>query len=98
MEINKVKANTGKSSRQNKFQINDLRLLSFWTYDLNHNPDCTVCRYNLNANSIYAQDKGVDSFVVSGMCGHSFHYECIDPWIKISPICPICSSKWTYLK
>jgi RING-box protein 1 len=84
--------------QDSKFKINNVKLLSFWTYNLKHNTDCTVCRCNLNANSIYAQDKGSESFVVSGVCGHSFHHECIDPWIKINPICPICSTKWTYLK
>lgn len=23
-------------------------------------------------------------------CGHLFHKECIDQWIKIKPICPLC--------
>ena len=23
-------------------------------------------------------------------CGHSFHKKCIDEWIKIKPICPLC--------
>jgi len=80
--------------KETKFKINNIRLLNFWTYNLKNNHDCTICRCNLNTNSIYAQDK--DSFVVSGICGHSFHYECIDPWIKISPSCPICSSQWNY--
>jgi len=88
-----------KSNMSNtKFKINDIKLLSFWTYNLKNNTDCTVCRCNLNTNSIYTQDKQTDSFVVSGVCGHSFHSECIDPWIKINPSCPICSAKWTYLK
>lgn len=81
-----------------RITINNVRLLSFWSYNLTTNTDCTVCRCNLNTNSIYAQDKGKDSIVVSGVCGHSFHYECIQPWIKINPICPICSTPWTFQK
>ena len=41
---------------------------------------------------------GIDSFVVTGLCGHSFHYDCIDPWIKTNKFCPICSSIWNYKK
>mgnify|MGYP006105761839 CR=1 FL=1 len=83
---------------ESKFKINSVRLLSTWCYNLKTNTDCTICRTSLNANSIYAQEKGADSYVVSGMCGHSFHHECIDPWAKTSQHCPICSSKWVYQK
>jgi hypothetical protein len=80
---------------ESKFKINNIRLLNTWCYDLN-NTDCTICRTNLNTNSIYSQEKNKDSVVVSGMCGHSFHYECISPWIKINNSCPICSANWIY--
>ena len=79
---------------ESKFKINKITLLNSWCYNLKNNTDCTICRMNLNENSIYAQEKGIDSCVVVGMCGHSFHKECIDPWIKTNQHCPICSSKW----
>ena len=87
----------------NKFKINKITLLSSWCYNLKNNTECTICRNNLNHNSIYAEEKGNDSFVVSGMCGHSFHNECIDSWLKpnndfINNHCPICSTKWVYKK
>ena len=84
-----------------KFKINKINLLSSWCYNLKNNIDCTVCRVNLNMNSIYADEKGIDSLVVSGMCGHCFHNECIENWIKSynssginNKHCPICSEKW----
>jgi hypothetical protein len=80
---------------ESKFKINNIKLLGTWCYNLN-NTDCTICRTNLNNNSIYSQEKKQDSKVVSGMCGHSFHYECINPWIKINNHCPICSSQWIF--
>ena len=84
-----------------KFKINKITLLSTWCYNLQNNTDCTICRNNLNYNSIYAEDKGIDSCVVSGMCGHSFHNECIVSWLKpnnnfLNNHCPICSTKWVY--
>ena len=86
-----------------KFKINKITLLSTWCYNLQNNTDCTICRNNLNYNSIYAEDKGIDSCVVSGMCGHSFHNECIVSWLKpnnnfLNNHCPICSTKWVYKK
>jgi hypothetical protein len=83
---------------ETKFKINSIKVISTWCYKLDKNIDCTICRTNLNLNSIYAQEKGTDSYVVSGMCGHSYHYECIDPWIKTNSHCPICSNKWAYQK
>jgi hypothetical protein len=87
-----------------KFKINKLTLLNTWCYNLKNNTDCTICRTNLNCNSIYAEEKGIDSYVVSGMCGHSFHKECIENWLKPSNSfsnsrhCPICSTTWVYKK
>lgn len=84
-----------------KFKINKITLLSTWCHNLQNNTDCTICRTNLNCNSIYAKDK--ESIVVSGMCGHSFHNECIESWLNptngfSNKQCPICSTKWVYKK
>lgn len=80
----------------NKFIINNINILSSWGYNLSSNTDCTICRESLNTNSLYNQDKGIDSEVVEGSCGHSFHYECIDPWVKTNKTCPICFVQWIY--
>lgn len=79
-----------------KFVVKDIRILSSWGYNLSSNTDCTICRNNLNTNSLYYQDKGLDSYVVQGTCGHSFHYECIKPWVEKNKHCPICSAEWNY--
>ena len=62
------------------------------------NTDCTICRENLNYDSLTAQEKGLSSVVVIGNCGCGFHYECIKKWVSINSICPICSKKWFYQK
>jgi len=79
-----------------KFKIVNMKLLNTWVYDIKLNKDCTICRTNLNYNSIYNQEKGKDSYVVNGECGHTFHYECIESWIKTYNNCPICSKTWNY--
>lgn len=81
-----------------KFKIVNVNLLSTWCYNLKNNVDCTICRNNLNADSIYAQESRIESCVITGICGHSFHQECITPWVKSNPHCPICSSKWSVPK
>lgn len=73
-------------------------MLNSFGLNLSSNTDCTICRCNLNTNSIYNQEKGIDSEISSGMCGHSFHTECIKPWISKNKHCPICSVAWNYKK
>ena len=41
--------------------------------------------------------KCIDSFVVTGKCGHSFHFECIKPWVNKNNHCPLCSQMWEYI-
>jgi len=81
-----------------RFKINKLNCIATFIYNLPENNDCTICRCNLNCNSLYYQDKNLDSYVVIGTCGHAYHQECITGWIKEHPRCPICAKKWCYKK
>jgi RING-box protein 1 len=83
---------------ESKFTINSIKILSSWGYKLSSNTDCTICRCSLDGQSIYNQEKGVDSIITRGTCGHSFHEECIKPWITINNHCPICSAEWSLKK
>jgi hypothetical protein len=82
--------------KPSKFVVNDIKLLSSWGYNLPSNVDCTICRCSLNSSSLYHQDKGFDSYIVEGTCGHSYHHECIKPWADKNKHCPICSAPWVY--
>jgi len=79
----------------NKFVINDIKILSSWNYNLPSNKDCTICRNNLNEPSLYNTDKGIDSKILKGICTHTFHEECINPWVHKHKTCPICFSIWS---
>jgi RING-box protein 1 len=79
----------------NKFIINNIKVISCWGYNLPSNTDCTICRNNLNESSLYNHDKGIDSQIQKGSCGHSFHSECINPWVIKHKTCPICFSDWS---
>ncbi len=80
----------------NPFTVKSVNLFSSWVYNLPKNHDCTICRCNLNIPSLYNQEKGIDSFVVTGVCGHSFHNECIKPWVDKNKHCPLCSQVWQF--
>lgn len=78
-----------------KFVINDIKILSCWGYNLPSNTDCTICRHSLNTQSLYYQNTYNDSIVQRGSCGHSFHRECIHPWVTKHKTCPICFADWS---
>jgi len=79
-----------------KFHVNSIKMFSSWGFNLPSNTDCTICRSSLNTHSLYNQDKGIDSIISEGTCGHSFHFECIKPWVDKNKHCPICSAIWMY--
>ena len=79
-----------------RFEIKSIEVLTSWRHNLPLNTDCTICRHNLNEDSVEYQNKGLVSYVVVGGCGHAFHRECLMGWIKDNPRCPICGDKWTY--
>ena len=81
-----------------RFEINKLNCIASFVYNLPKNNECTICRYSLNSNSLYYQDKGINSYIVIGDCGHAYHQECIKPWVNKNPSCPICFKKWNYKK
>lgn len=78
------------------FEIKSINMFSTWTYVLPKNEECTICRCNLNVPSLYHQEKGIESTIIIGQCQHSFHEECIKPWVSKNNHCPICSQKWYY--
>ena len=78
-----------------KFIINDIKIIGISLYNLPFNNECPICRNNLNNTSIYNQDKGIDSKILIGMCGHSYHEECISGWLNArNTHCPLCSKQW----
>jgi hypothetical protein len=82
----------------NRFTVNYINILTSWEHNLPANKDCSICRCNLNSNSLYHQDKGLDSYVVQGTCNHAYHSECIKQWIESNSTkhCPICCKPWVY--
>ncbi|KAL2324988.1 hypothetical protein Fmac_024046 [Flemingia macrophylla] len=37
--------------------------------------------------------KECDSLRVLPSCGHFFHVQCVDPWLRINLTCPVCRNK-----
>ena len=64
---------------------------------------CAICRNELTDPSINYQtnptsinETGLS--VAFGVCGHAFHLDCIQRWLKAHDKCPICAKEWDITK
>jgi hypothetical protein len=56
---------------------------------------CTICKRDLMAPTLENMNNGITvSKVALGKCGHAFHSECIDKYIRTSVSCPIDMTPW----
>jgi protein-arginine kinase activator protein McsA len=79
-------------------KINNMNIVSSWSYIMNENTECTICRQSLNNPSLYAQEKGNKSTLSGGTCGHMYHSECIKAWLNNNTKCPICSVTFNVIR
>lgn len=69
---------------------------AIWTFN-STDTSCSICRNELTISCVDCLNgvKSNDCKVTKGMCGHVFHYCCINNWRKKSNVCPICTTSWS---
>lgn len=63
-----------------------------------HNKECVICKRLLFEPSyeMISDNKNIlnDNEIVIGKCGHMYHSDCLNMWLKTCDTCPIDKVKW----
>jgi hypothetical protein len=76
-------------------KIKNIMLYGNYILDIKGNHECTICKNSINEFSIYNNTNY--NIIINGVCGHNYHKECIESWIKENNKCPLCFQEWNIL-
>ena len=98
-----VDAPSTSANNKPRFEIKKWNAVAMWSWEI-CTDTCAICRNNLYEPSIdYSANPTGDPdhpglSIAWGACGHVFHLDCIQRWLKARSACPLCNKDWEYAK
>eukprot|EP00210_Caulerpa_lentillifera_P003855 g3682.t1 len=86
-----------------RFEMKKWNAVAMWSWAI-CTDTCAICRNNLYEPSIeYQANPTGDNehpglSITWGCCGHVFHLDCIQRWLKTRSACPLCNKPWDFAK
>mmetsp|Transcript_28631 Transcript_28631/g.72527 ORF Transcript_28631/g.72527 Transcript_28631/m.72527 type:complete len:127 (+) Transcript_28631:153-533(+) len=88
-----------------RFSLKAWNAVGLWSWDVLVD-NCAICRNHLMEPSIEYQSMNPDHAtpdhaglqIAFGCCGHVFHLDCIQRWLKTRNVCPLCNRDWEFSK
>ena len=82
--------------RKLKVKIKRWHGVAKWSWGCGEGEVCGICQSAFEGVAPGAKFPGDECPVVWGVCGHSFHLQCVSTWLQGRNTCPICRREWEF--